>query len=225
MGENTVEQYVHNLTHELKTPITGIRAASDVLDHPDIEPAETRKFLSHIRNQTMRLNNIVDRLLELAGVERIRFLEKRSAINLATLVDSQIEALVPQAKARQISFEVDIASDIVVEGDVFLLQQAVANLLDNAVSFSPENGKIEVSAKVENRNIVLTVRDHGPGVPDYALSKICERFYSLPRPGGAKSTGLGLSLVQEIARLHGGHVELFNPARGGAEARLIITKN
>ena len=109
-----------------------------------------------------------------------------------------------------------------LNGDRLLLAQALSNLLDNALEFSPPGGVIELSGAPEEGGYLLRVRDHGPGVPDYALERVFERFYSLPRPDSGKSTGLGLSLVREVAQLHGGRAELLNHADGGAEARLWL---
>lgn len=103
-----------------------------------------------------------------------------------------------------------------VHGDAFLLQQAVLNLLDNAIEFAPEGSTIEVLLKASDGNAEITIRDHGSGAPDYALPQLFDRFYSLPRPAtGRKSTGLGLALVREVARLHGGEVGFNNHPEGG----------
>ncbi|REM97832.1 two-component system sensor histidine kinase CreC, partial [Mycobacterium tuberculosis] len=94
-----------------------------------------------------------------------------------------------------------------VQGDGYLLRQALNNLLENAVAFSPAGTVIALGAHAEGEGIALTVADRGSGVPDYALDRVFERFYSLARPGtGQRSSGLGLSFVQEVARLHGGRV-------------------
>jgi two-component system sensor histidine kinase CreC len=110
-----------------------------------------------------------------------------------------------------------------VQGERFLLQRALANLLHNAVEFSPRGGEIEVRAAIEGRHCRVTVRDHGPGIPDYALDRVFEKFYSLRRPeSGRKGTGLGLSFVKEIAALHRGSVQLANHPDGGALATLTL---
>jgi two-component system sensor histidine kinase CreC len=103
------------------------------------------------------------------------------------------------------------------------LRQAIANLLDNAIDFSPAGGEIGVALEKQPGNWRLTVRDHGEGAPDYALPRLFERFYSLPRPAtGRKSTGLGLPFVREVAQLHGGDAHFANHPQGGAEVTLEI---
>lgn len=110
-----------------------------------------------------------------------------------------------------------------LRGDAYLLRQALANLLDNAIAFAPAGSTIELGARIADGHLELTVRDRGPGIPDYALARVFDRFYSLPRPSsGRKSSGLGLPFVREVARLHGGTAQLTNRDGGGAEATLRL---
>jgi len=110
-----------------------------------------------------------------------------------------------------------------VTGEAFLLRQALANLLDNAIDFSPDGSRITLLLETGAAKHALIVRDQGAGVPDYALPRVFERFYSLARPGTQrKSSGLGLPFVREVAVLHGGEVALRNLPEGGVEARLVL---
>ena len=109
-----------------------------------------------------------------------------------------------------------------VEGDAELLEQALGNLLDNAIDFTPEGGAVQLAAHEGDKQIHFTATDSGSGIPDYALTRIFERFYSLPRDNGLKSSGLGLAFVQEVARLHQGEVTLRNRDEGGVMATLIL---
>jgi len=112
-----------------------------------------------------------------------------------------------------------------VTGESFLLRQALGNLLENAIAFSPARGRIDLSLSTAPGLAIIAVRDRGPGVPDYALGRVFERFFSLPRPDGTgKSTGLGLSLVREVAALHGGGARLTNHTDGGALAVLDLPR-
>jgi two-component system sensor histidine kinase CreC len=110
-----------------------------------------------------------------------------------------------------------------VRGDSFILRAAVTNLLENAIDFSPRGESVDISLNPKTEAIELTIRDHGPGIPDYAKDKIFERFYSLRHHNAdRKGTGLGLPLVKEAAELHGGEIQL-NPANGGGTiARLTL---
>ena len=102
------------------------------------------------------------------------------------------------------------------------MEQALGNLLDNALDFSPAGGQIRLSGAMEQGGYCFRVRDQGPGIPDYALPRIFERFYSLPRPDKGKSSGLGLSFAAEVARQHGGRLTLANQPEGGVLAELWL---
>ena len=122
--------------------------------------------------------------------------------------------------------EVEPGEEVWVEGDGFLLWQAIANLIDNAIDFSPEGGTVTLALRLRTTRVEITVRDHGPGIPDYAEDKVFEKFYSLARPRSLKkSTGLGLAFVKEIAELHHGRASLRNAADGsGAIATLTLPR-
>jgi len=114
-------------------------------------------------------------------------------------------------------------ASVAVRGDRQLLQEALANLVQNALEFSPRGSVVTLGVHAEDGQACVTVADGGPGVPEYALARVFERFYSLERPSsGRKSTGLGLSLVREIMHLHGGAVSLENRQEGGALATLRL---
>jgi two-component system sensor histidine kinase CreC len=127
------------------------------------------------------------------------------------------------ASARRVDLRLAEGEAAPVRGEAFLLGQAVSNLVQNALEFTPAGGTVTVAVTVAAGRVRVVVDDSGPGVPDYALARVGERFYSLPRPDtGRKSTGLGLSIVREIARLHGGEFGLTNRARGGARAEFSV---
>ena len=110
-----------------------------------------------------------------------------------------------------------------VEGDAFLLRQLLGNLIDNAIDFSSAGGVVDVRLHARSNGLRIEVADRGPGLPDFALERVFERFYSLPRPdGGARGNGLGLNFVAEIAKLHGGTVSLVNRDGGGAIAVVVF---
>lgn len=110
-----------------------------------------------------------------------------------------------------------------IEGDPFLLRQLLANLIDNAIDFSPADGVVDLRLQAQSDGLHIEVGDRGPGIPDFALARVFERFYSLPRPdGSARGNGLGLNFVAEIAKLHGGEVRLGNRDGGGAIATVVL---
>ncbi len=114
---------------------------------------------------------------------------------------------------------------IILQADEFLLGQAIVNLLENALDFSPPNSIVQVNVIENNNRILIQVKDEGAGIPNYALDKVFDKFYSLPRPTtNQKSTGLGLNFVQEVAKLHGGSVSLTNHTDGGAVSMITLPK-
>ena len=220
-GKAYVEQYVHTLTHEMKSPLSAIRGAAELLQEGDVPAPMRERFLANIDGESLRLQRLVDRLLSLAGVEKRQALEQTETIDLAEIAAIELEAKRPLAERKNLTLQLDTGSHCALEGDRFLLEQAISNLLDNAIEFSLPGGTIAVQIGASDTALSLRVRNDGPAVPDYALGRVFERFYSLPRPDGQrKSTGLGLSFVREIARLHHGRVSLYNRAEGGVEVEM-----
>lgn len=222
-GKQYVERYVHSLTHELKSPLAAIRGAAELLEGP-LPDADRARFAASIGNQSRRMATMVDRLLALAEVEHRQRIEAPESVDIAALARDAIEEAGDRAAERGVRIVLDVAATLpTVRGDAFLLRRLLANLLDNAVDFSPADGVVELRLRREGGEVGIAVGDRGPGIPDYAQDRVFERFYSLPRPdGGARSSGLGLNFVAEIATLHGGRVQLGNRAGGGAEARVFL---
>jgi two-component system sensor histidine kinase CreC len=221
-GKHYIENYLHTLTHELKSPLTAIQGAAELLDE-DMPRERQRRFIDNIRNESQRLREVVDHLLNLASLEKRRGLEQVEQVFLAPLVDSLCADKSAILAKNNLTMNADIDAACSVEGERFLLQQAISNLLDNAIDFSPPDTAIDISVSREQGDWRLAIRDHGPGIPEYARERLFERFYSMPRPdSGRKSTGLGLSLVREVAQLHGGDIVVENHPEGGALARLIL---
>ena len=162
---------------------------------------------------------MVDRMMELTALETRRVLERVEPVALAPLLQELVADAQGSAAQRRIRIALVLCADAgksdatgaTVEGDPFLLRRAVSNLLDNALDFSPEGSTVQIELTVQRRSVQISVRDEGPGIPDYAQDKVFEKFYSLARPHSRKkSTGLGLSFVKEIASLHRGRIELDN---------------
>ncbi|MGO4331316.1 two-component system sensor histidine kinase CreC [Cupriavidus sp. M-11] len=218
-----VEHYIHTLTHEMKSPLAAISGAAELLQE-DMSAADRGRFVANIRRQAQRLEQMIRKLLALAALEQCQRLETRERVALLPLIGQLLLELEPRARQRELSLHLLPAqSDAVVEGDPFLLHQALANLLENALDFAPAQSTVAVSVEQTGDTVAVHVADQGPGIPDYALPRLFERFYSLPRPGGQdKSTGLGLCFVREIATLHHGGIALANRAQGGACATLTL---
>ncbi|WP_326533069.1 two-component system sensor histidine kinase CreC [Pseudorhodoferax sp.] len=222
-GRNTAADHVQTLTHEIKSPLSAIRGAAELLEDPDM-PATTRAhFLDNITRETQRIQEIVDRMMELTALESRRVLEHAGAVALAPLLEELAAGHQAAAAARGLRIELALQAQPVVWGDPFLLRRAVSNLLANALDFAPAGSAIALDLQADTRQARIGVRDHGPGIPEYARHQVFEKFYSLARPGGGKkSTGLGLAFVREIAQQHGGQATLHNATGGGALATLVL---
>jgi two-component system sensor histidine kinase CreC len=203
-GKDYVETLMHTLTHELKSPIAAIQATAELLEE-DMPPEQRRQFLSTIQAQNARQRDLIDKLLALVRVEKQQRIDDAAPIEVTGLLQ-------------------DVAGDpaLQLRGDALLLRQALGNLLDNAIGFAPPGSTVKMAARRGDGHVEISVSDAGPGIPAYAEARLFERFYSLPRPDGAKSTGLGLPFVREVAALHGGSAQVANGEGGGCHATLLL---
>ena len=224
-GKEYVERYVQSLTHEMKGPLAAIRGAAELLQEP-LPPAERVRFARNVETESVRLTEMIDKLLALAAVEQQGWLQNAGPVPVAALLADIAEQVRTPAGNRGVDIVVAGTSvDLAVVGDSFLLRQAVHNLVDNAIAFSGEGACVEVSARGAGDMVVIEVSDRGPGIPEYASERVFERFYSLPRPhGGSRSSGLGLPFVAEVATLHRGSVRLRHREGGGTVAELSLTR-
>jgi two-component system sensor histidine kinase CreC len=221
-GKQYVEEYVQNLTHEIKSPLSAIRGAAELIDD-GMPPEKRQRFLDNIRNESMRIGRIVDTMLELASLENRRMQPDVDRIDLQTLLKNVAESKQPMLSQKGIQLDLADPGEVSLTGNSFLLYQAIANLLQNAIDFSPGQSRIDIRTEVGKGELKLSISDQGAGIPDYAIDRIFEKFYSLQRPDtGRKSTGLGLNLVREVAAAHNGSVQLKNRESGGTEAVLVL---
>ncbi|MGY3903514.1 beta-lactam sensor histidine kinase BlrB [Aeromonas lusitana] len=219
-GKSYIESYVHSLTHELKSPLAAIRGAGEILAEAPPPEVATR-FIGNINLETARMQQLIERMLQLARLESGQGLD-RQACDPARLGRRVLDARQIVAQRRQLSLRLDLAEAQKQKWDPLLVEQALGNLLDNAIDFSPIGGLVTLTGEVHAGGYRFQVRDLGPGIPDYALPRIFERFYSLPRPDKGKSSGLGLSFAREVARQHGGRLTLDNHPDGGVLAELWL---
>ncbi|AMS18953.1 two-component sensor histidine kinase [Pseudomonas synxantha] len=220
-GKAYVERYVHTLTHELKSPLAAIRGAAELLQG-DMSREQQQRFVGNIDSESARLQQLIERLLNLAQVEQRQGLEEQSNIPLAALVEDVLKAQCARIEGAGLHVEQAIAADVKVFGEPFLLRQALGNLLDNALDFTPPGGALRFSAQVRHNDVQVSLFNQADAIPDYALPRLSERFYSLPRPAsGRKSTGLGLNFVEEVMKLHGGSLQIGN-VPGGVQAVLHL---
>ncbi len=223
-GKKSVENFVQHLTHELKSPLTAIQGAAEVLR--DEMPAEKRElFISNVETESNRARRLLDELLSIAALESRSSLKNLERISIAELLQGLKESNSALIEKKKLRFEIDMTGrDFYIMGEALLVEQALSNLLLNAIEFSPTGGKIEVELESRGEGLKIAVRDQGPGIPEFARSRIFEKFYSLERPGtGKKSSGLGLSFVQEVISLHSGSVALVPSTKEMPGANFMIS--
>jgi len=208
-GHGYIEAYVRALTHELKSPVAAIRGAGELLQE-DLPAGDRALFAAQVVQQSERLQRLIDRLLELSKLEQRQHAEAQGPVALHDCARTALAHT--QARAAQRG----VALTLTGQGtsgpwEAELITLALTNLIDNAIDFSPTGSTVAV----ELQGSTVAVQDSGPGVPDYALERLGERFFTTARPNGERSgSGLGLAIVQRVVALHGGHMAVRNTAPG-----------
>lgn len=220
--EQARRDFAANVSHELKTPITSIKGFVETLLAGAMqEPENARSFLQIIAKHADRLNEIIDDLLSLSRIEQD---SEQGKIALATgglkeVLDNAIQSCRERAAAKDIEIDLTCPDDLAAAINAPLLLQAVVNLIDNAVKYSPAARPVQVEASRDTGEVVIQVRDQGPGIAPEHLPRLFERFYRVD-PGRSRKvggTGLGLAIVKHIAQAHGGYVTLKSaPGKGSA---------
>jgi two-component system phosphate regulon sensor histidine kinase PhoR len=218
--ENLRKDFVANVSHELRTPITSIKGfVETLLDGALRDPVDGAHFLKIIGRQAERMDNIIEDLLLLSGVER--GLEESNVrvekVKIEAIIRDALEVCEYKAKERKIRIDVDCAPDIVAMVNEPLLEQAVVNLLDNAIKYSDKGGSVEVNVSKSADGITIEVRDEGCGIDREDVPRLFERFYRVDKARSRKlgGTGLGLAIVKHIMQAHGGSVTVAStPGEG-----------
>ncbi|WP_145547963.1 two-component system sensor histidine kinase CreC [Yersinia intermedia] len=219
-GKAYIEQYVHTMTHELKSPLAAITGAAELLRESP-PPATAQRFIVNIEQQSARIRQLVDKMLVQARLES-RVDLQFSPLDISHILKQTFSAKEAQAVSRGICLQLKRADSAILTGDGLLLSQALTNLIDNALDFTPFGGAVILSGERHEGEYLITVEDNGSGIPDYAQEKIFDRFYSLPRADSPKSTGLGLNFVREVAAIHRGRISLENRLPQGVSAYLAL---
>jgi len=217
---------VRALTHELKSPMTAIGAAAELLQD-ELPSADRQAFAHDIQEQVTRLRVLVERMLELSKLEQRRALEHPQLMELGELAAAVAARAATRARQRGVPLQWSRReSGSQVQGDAELLELAIANLMDNAIDFSPSGCAVELAVWADAEGVHLRVRDQGPGVEDFALPRLGERFFSTMRPAPLgepvrKGSGLGLAIVHEVMSLHHGRMRFAN-AQPGLAAEILL---
>lgn len=209
-SQRAQRMFVANVSHELKTPLTSIQGfAQALLDDTAATPEARRQAVQVIYDESARMYRMVLDLLDLARIDSGMVQMKRDEVDVLALLRSIAQKFTPQARAGNVSLSLDVPPLPGLIGDGDRLAQVFANLLDNAIKFTPAGGVVSIRGEVTPNGIEIQVTDSGPGIPEDQTAQIFERFYQVDpsRAGGGKrGAGLGLSIAQEIVHAHGGKI-------------------
>ncbi|MBE9523644.1 MAG: HAMP domain-containing histidine kinase [Chloroflexi bacterium] len=219
-SQQSQRDFVANVSHELKTPLTSIQGFSQaIIDGTADSLADHQQAARIILDEAERMNRMVLDLLDLARIDAGTIKFRRDHIDLSALLISIVEKLSLQAAQAQVALEYDADTLPEMIGDGDRLAQIFTNLVDNAIHHSPPGGIVRVMAKVKDGQIAVYVSDTGPGLPPEEIPRIFERFYQVDksRPGGKRrGSGLGLAIVQEIVHAHDGHISVESKTGQGS---------
>jgi PAS domain S-box-containing protein len=203
--------FVSSVSHELRTPLTSIKAyTATMLRDPNMPEQSQREFLTIIDEESNRLKELIDGLLEVSRIEAGTIEIKREPVDIAAVVGQVLQTLQPLAEKSDVCLNADLGDELgKLQGDESKIQSMVTNLLNNAIKFTPKRGHVSLSVKRQAQELVIRVSDTSIGIPKDDLPRIFDRFYRVYRPGKQiPGTGLGLAIVKEIVNLHAGRIEV-----------------
>ncbi len=225
--EKIRQDFVANVSHELKTPVTSIMGFVETLQDGAMENKdEAKRFLGIIERQSRRLTAIIEDLLMLArleGTEQADEMLKEKTL-VKPVLGRAISFCELKAGESEIGITVNCDEQLSYAADWSLLEQAIVNLIDNAVKYSGEKTKVEVSAFSRGEFLSISVKDEGPGIPEKSRARLFERFYRVDkaRSRNMGGTGLGLAIVKHVANFHGGNVEVYSELGKGSEFVIVL---
>lgn len=223
--EDMRRDFVANVSHELKTPVTSIKGFVETLLDEDIEDQNQRdRFLRIVLRHSSRLQTILEDLLSLSRLEQADHTIPRDTVNLHTLTDRIEDAVGYQAQEKGMRLTARISGDPVVVVNVNLIEQAVVNLVDNAVKYGKESTDIQLHFSHHAGQLTIEVTNQGPAIPKESLPRLFERFYRVDKARSRSfgGTGLGLAIVKHIAMAHGGTVRVRSEEKSGTTFRMQI---
>jgi signal transduction histidine kinase len=220
--------FVANVSHELKTPITVIGGFAETLATDDPPAAERKRFVEAILGNARRMQRLVDDLLDLSRIESGGWVPKPERNDLRAVATEIIAAFAAAAAERDIKLDMSIDHRAFeLRADATALRQILSNLVDNAIRHTPAGGRITIFSQPDESGVALGVRDTGIGIPAEHLARIFERFYRVDaarsREGGG--TGLGLAIVKHLVDAHGGRVTATSSGSKGATVRAFFPVN
>ena len=212
-------QFVSNASHELRTPLSAIKVLTESLLHSGVRDFSViNEFLTDINSEIDRLSAIINDLLTLVQIDTKGIKLKRENINLADMTKEIVHALSPLANKKGVEFEMICEDSLEIEGDKLKLEQVVSNIVDNAIKYTPEGGRVKVETVKEGSIALIKVSDTGHGISQEEIPRLFDRFYRVDKARSriTGGTGLGLSIANEIINLHGGKITVTSLENEGS---------
>ena len=222
--ESIRRDFVANVSHELKTPVGALNLLAEAVGEAKDDPEAVVRFSSRMHLESERLTRLVQQIIDLSRLQNDILSDDATTIKIGELVSEATEHSATDAEHKSIEIVTSVEPDLYVHGDRAQLHAAVSNLVENAVTYSPDGSRVSVTAQLDGEDIRLTVADNGIGIPGDELDRIFERFYRVD-PARARTTGgtgLGLSIVKHVAASNGGTVEVWSEPGLGSSFTLVL---
>ena len=227
---NRAETFSNDLAHEIRNPLASLKSASELLDKTTSKD-ESEKLLKIINHDVERIERLITDYSQMLKDEASLSREKMSKINLIEIINNVAEDFKQDLKNQNKNIQIKIKDKISSKNGKYILgienrlEQVIANLLDNSISFSQDNQKIEISIEETTKNLVMKIKDEGPGFSETSPQKIFKRFYSNRPKSFGKHSGLGLNIVKNIVELHKGTIAASNRLNTkGAQVEVLLPK-
>ena len=227
---NRAETFSNDLAHEIRNPLASLKSASELLDKTT-ERMESEKLLKIINHDVERIERLITDYSQMLKDEASWSREQMNKVNLMEIINSVVDDFRQDLKNQNKNIQINIKEKIISKNGYYILgienrlEQVIANLLDNSVSFSEDNKKIEIEVEEISNNLVLLIKDQGPGFSETSPQKIFKRFYSNRPKSFGKHSGLGLNIVKNIVELHKGTISASNrPNKQGAQVEVLLPK-
>jgi signal transduction histidine kinase len=208
-----VRRVSDNIAHDLRTPLARLKNRLESLQQVEVGQ-DGREIVDQAVAEADGLLDTFNALLRIARIESGRRRQAFTTVELGPLIDDLVELYTPLLEEAGLDLTIEKQADLVVAGDRDLLFQALANLVDNTLKHQPAGGRVSIAARRDEKSILLTVADNGPGIPAAERERALERFYRLDTSRSTPGAGLGLSLVAAVAELHRGRLELLDNSPG-----------
>lgn len=222
--ESIRRDFVANVSHELKTPIGALQLLAEAVGEAKDDPDAVKRFSARMHTESERLTRLVQQIIDLSRLQQDVLSEDSSVLKVGDLVGEACEHSQTDAERKNIDISSKFEADLFILGDRAQIHAAVSNLVENAVTYSPDDSKVSVTARKIDGEIRITVTDHGIGIPNEEIDRIFERFYRVDpaRARATGGTGLGLSIVKHVAASNGGRVTVWSEPGQGSSFTLIL---